>query len=105
MKFLLAMFGSMVLSGIALAAPSTETSKLMVGAPPRADDQVTFDNWMAPPYNVWAFQHLEALLPTTTVDRGTQPVSPLDAQSYDFGKFEFADATGKKRSLAQFLDD
>ena len=105
MKVLLAMFGSVILSGIVLAAPSAGTSGLMVGAPPAPADQITLENWMAPPYNVWAFQHLEALLPTTTVDRGTKPVSLLDAQPYDLGKFEFADSTGKKRSLAQFLDD
>jgi CubicO group peptidase (beta-lactamase class C family) len=105
MKFLLAMFGSMVLSGVALAAPSTDASKLMVGAPPPAADLVTRENWMARPYSVWAYQHIEALLPTTTVDRGTSPVSPLDSQAADLGKFEFADFTGKKRTFAQFLDD
>jgi acetyltransferase-like isoleucine patch superfamily enzyme len=36
----------------------------------------------------------------TTVDRGAKPVSLLDAQPYDLGKFEFADSTGKKRTLA-----
>ena len=31
--------------------------------------------------------------------------APLDAQPYDLGRFEFTDFTGKKRNLAQFLED
>jgi CubicO group peptidase (beta-lactamase class C family) len=77
----------------------------MIGAPPPAAEQVTLENWLSPEFNAWSFQHLEAILPTTTVDRGTGPVSALDAQPYDLGKFEFTDFTGKKRNLAQFLDD
>ncbi len=104
MKILLAMFGCAVLWVTALAATPVATG-VMVGAPPPAAQQVTLDNWLSPEFNAWSFQHLEAILPTTTVDRGTGPVSALDAQPYDLGRFEFADFTGKKRNLAQFLDD
>jgi len=78
---------------------------MMVGAPPPTDRQITLANWMAPPYNVWAFQHLEAILPTMTVDRGAGPVSTLEADPVDLSRFEFVDYAGKKRDLTQFLED
>jgi len=88
------------------AAPSTpDVSKLMIGAPPPAAEQVTAQNWSVPPYNVWAFHHLETLLRTTTVDRGTGPVSALESAPVDLGTFEFTDFSGKKRTFGQFLDD
>ncbi len=79
--------------------------RLMVGAPPQAAEQVTRENWMMPPYNVWAFHNLEELLTTTTVDRGTGGVAAFDSAPVDLGAFEFTDYTGKKRTFAQFLED
>ncbi len=84
---------------------AAEPGGIMVGAPPPADRQVTLANWIVPPFNVWSFQHLEAILPTTTVDRGTGPVSALDAQRTDLGSFEFTQYTGKRSNLAQFLEE
>jgi len=104
MKILLAIFNCAALSATALAATPDATG-VMVGAPPPATQQVTLDNWLSPQFNAWSFQHVEAVMPTTTVDRGTGPVSPLDAQPYDLSRFEFADFTRKKRNLAQFLED
>ena len=77
----------------------------MVGAPPPTADLVTRANWLGPQYSPWAFQHVEAVVPTTTVDRGANPVSALDAQHYDLSKFQFTDAFGKTRTLEQFLAD
>ena len=86
------------------AAPAQDGG-IMVGAPPPADRQVTLANWIVPPFNVWSFQHLEAILPTTTVDRGAAPVSALDAQRTDLDSFEFTQYTGKRSNLAQFLEE
>ena len=107
MKTLLATLCFTILSTtfIANAAPPTSGSDTMVGAPPPADRQVTLANWLTPPNNVWAFQHVEAIVPTTTVDRGAGPVSALDSKPADLTAFEFADYSGKRRNLAQFLDD
>jgi hypothetical protein len=84
---------------------AAEPGGIMVGAPPPAAQQVTLENWLTPQFNAWSFQHVESIMPTTTVDRGTGAVSALDAQPYDLGTFEFADPTGKKRNVAQFLSD
>jgi CubicO group peptidase (beta-lactamase class C family) len=90
----------------AAAAPEApDVSKLMVGAPPPAVEQVTAQNWSQAPYNVWAFHHVETLLRTTTVDRGTGAVSALESAPVDLGTFEFTDFSGKQRTFAQFLDD
>jgi CubicO group peptidase (beta-lactamase class C family) len=89
----------------AAEAHAAETSGVMVGAPPPPDELVTRANWLAPPYSAWAFQHIEAVVPTTTVDRGANPVSALDTQHYDLSKFQFTDAFGKTRTLEQFLND
>ena len=85
------------------APPAVE--RLMVGAPPPTTEQVTRENWMAPPYNVWAFQNMERLLATTTVDRGTSPVAEFGDAPADLATFEFTDYSGKKRTLTQFLED
>ncbi len=87
------------------ATPATAANALMVGAPPPANALVTRDNWMMPPYNVWSFQHLDQLLPSTTVDRGAGPVTEFAAAPIDLTGFEFTDSTGKRRAFAQFLDD
>lgn len=92
-------------SAFAATGAPPVVDRLMVGAPPPATEQVTRANWMAPPYNVWAFHNTERLLATTTVDRGTGPVAEFDAAPADLGAFEFTDYTGKRRSFAQFLED
>ncbi len=85
-------------------APASGTS-IMAGVPPPPADQVTLDNWLEPPYNVWSLQHVDAILPTTTVDRGVGPVSALEVEPYDLSQFEFVDYAGTKRNLSQFLKD
>jgi len=105
MKNMRVMFCVAVLSNATHAADPAVGSGMMVGAPPPADRQVTLANWAAAPYNVWGLQHVEAILPTTTVDRGAGPVSTLDADPVDLSRFEFVDYAGKKRDLTQFLED
>ena len=89
---------ALCVAGLSTATHAAEVeggSGMMVGAPPTEDRQVTLANWRVPPYNVWAFQHVEAILPTTTVDRGSGPVSTLDTEPADLGTFEFDDYSGK----------
>lgn len=75
---------------------------LMQGFPPCPKAVVTAGNWRTAPYNLWAFQHLERIVPTRTVYRGDGPVTPLpradaaaqaryrqqlDAQGFDLSTF------------------
>jgi 6-aminohexanoate-oligomer exohydrolase len=38
---------------------------------------VTLDNWQTGPANRWAFQHVDAVVPTVAIPRGIGPVLPL----------------------------
>lgn len=42
-------------------------------------DGVTLDNWQQGPANRWAFQHVDEMVPTATVSRGSGPVLELPA--------------------------
>jgi CubicO group peptidase (beta-lactamase class C family) len=56
----------------------------MAGAPPlAAENLVTLANWLEPPYNRWAFQHVRELLPTARIARGDGPVWALPRADRD----------------------
>ena len=38
---------------------------------------ISLDNWLSPPYSRWSFQHLEDMVPTAIISRGTGPVAAL----------------------------
>ncbi|MDP7723730.1 serine hydrolase [Mycobacterium sp. TY814] len=38
---------------------------------------IALDNWLAPPYAKWSFQHVEDFVPTAVISRGTGPVAEL----------------------------
>lgn len=63
------------------AARTVEPADLMKGFPPSPDATVTAANWRTPPFNTWAFQHIEQVVPTRTVFRGTGAVVPLHSAS------------------------
>jgi hypothetical protein len=44
---------------------------------------VTIENWLAPPYNRWPFQHVRELLPTARISRGGGPVWVLPRAERD----------------------
>ncbi|MGC2652716.1 MAG: serine hydrolase [Mycobacterium sp.] len=39
------------------------------------------DNWLSPPYSHWSFQHVEEMVPTALISRGTGPAVALPAAS------------------------
>ena len=74
---------------------------IMVGAPPLAENQVTFRNSISPRFMRWTLQHMASLVNTTRVSRGTSmPVAlpqgkPLDVEAL---KVEWQ---GKQISVAE----
>jgi CubicO group peptidase (beta-lactamase class C family) len=64
----------------------------MAGAPPFADGRlVTLENWLLPPFNRWAFQHVRELIPTARIARGDGPVWELPrAERDDLDGLRFA---------------
>ena len=95
----------LMLLGSATVTIAAEPPALMEGFPPPPAAQVTAANWIDPPYNQWAFQHLESLLPTVTVDRGTGTATPLPTADADLATFTFTDFSGERRDLDRFLSD
>ena len=42
---------------------------------------ISLDNWLSAPYSQWSFQHVEDLVPTAVISRGTGPAAALPAAS------------------------
>ncbi|BBY01801.1 serine hydrolase domain-containing protein [Mycobacterium seoulense] len=38
---------------------------------------ISLDNWLSPPYARWSFQHVEDVVPTAVIPRGTGPVAAI----------------------------
>lgn len=77
---------------------------LMQGFPPPKDAQVTRANWLAPPFNRWAFQHADRLFPAH-VFRRDMSVAPLPlGPVMDIGSIQVADVDGSKMPLSTLLE-
>lgn len=61
----------------AVKAEPVQAVDLMEGFPPKPEAVVTAARWRTPPYNVWAFQNVERIVPTRTLFRGHGPASAL----------------------------
>jgi hypothetical protein len=56
----------------------------MAGPPPFGGGRlVTLENWLLPPFNRWAFQHVRELVPTARIARGDGPVWELPRAERD----------------------
>ncbi|BBZ71094.1 serine hydrolase domain-containing protein [Mycobacterium paraseoulense] len=40
---------------------------------------ISLDNWLSPPYSRWSFQHVDDMVPTALISRGTGPAAELPA--------------------------
>ena len=58
---------------------SRETARMTGGEPGRVPAGLSLDNWLSAPYSQWSFQHVEDLVPTAIISRGTGPVAALPA--------------------------
>jgi CubicO group peptidase (beta-lactamase class C family) len=87
------------------APPTAAELGLMQGVPVPAEKRVTLENFMLPPYNRWAFQHLRQLQPTVEVYRGEQPAVSLESAPVDLDALEFTVQGGRKLKLATWMDE
>ena len=44
---------------------------------PGREPAATLANWRTPPFNRWAFRHIDQLLPTAPINRGGRPPPAL----------------------------
>jgi len=79
--------------------PTADELGLMRGTPPPPERLVTLDNWMRPPYNRWALQHVSAILPTAPVRRDG-PVWELPRDERDLGGVGF-DLDGERWTVEE----
>jgi CubicO group peptidase (beta-lactamase class C family) len=93
------------LAAHAAPQPGAAELGLMQGFPPPADKQVSRENFMAPPYNRWAFQHIRELQPTREIQRGEGPVTALEEDPLDLDGFVGTVRAGRKLSLGEFVDE
>lgn len=69
-----------------------------------AQQRVDWSNWTLPPYNRWAFQHVQELTRTTRVSRSPQ-FAELVHEPQELGGLEFTAVTGDITSIDDMLDD
>lgn len=87
------------------AEPAPIEARLMRGAPPAPDLQVTRTNWLQAPWNVWGLRHLEQLASVATVDRGEEPATVLGPLWLDLGKFLFPNPDGRVLTFDEAMAD
>lgn len=78
-------------------------TSMMKGFPPPADAQVTLGNWRKPPFNRWAFKHVQEIVPAAEIANDPRHVRDLPSRPLDFSGFR-VDAGGEMLDLATFLE-
>ncbi len=66
---------------------------------------IDHSNWMDPPHNRWALQHLDLLVPTAVVSRGSTEISPLPEQPQDLSLVSYQRRDQSIESLPAMLDN
>ncbi len=90
-------------AGTGIPATANEAG-LMRGFPPAAAGLVTKENWLAAPYNRYAFQHSRALVPSRSLNAGVPPASPLEsAPDGRIGGLRIKGVDGRRVALDEFL--
>lgn len=84
---------------------SYQQEQLMKGFPPPIEKTVTKTNWLSPPFNRYAFQHISQVHYTQEIYRGLMPVLKLRSQVKDLDDVTYKNKEGKERTFRQMLDD
>jgi CubicO group peptidase (beta-lactamase class C family) len=66
---------------------------------------LTLDNWLSPPYSQWSFQHVEDLVPTAVISRGTGPVAALPAATAAVADMTVPGADGGPTTVGRVMAD
>ena len=91
-------------AGFADPPKSWRAEGLMQGFPPAAEKRVDKSNWLAPPFNRWAFQNISRVHNTAVVPRGSGPVAVLPRKTLDLDGVSYKDDDGKTRTFRDMLD-
>lgn len=96
-----------ILAGASLYGLAAEVgvAQLMQGFPPAEEARVSRDNFMEPPYNRWAFQHIRELQPTREVYRGDAPVAVLEEAPLNLADRDYKVSGGRALPLEQWFEE
>ena len=72
--------------------------------PSVANIQVTRSNFMQPPFNRWAFQHIRELHPTRRIYRGDGPVTKLERNPLPLHELSIENDRGQKINLQSWQE-
>ena len=78
---------------------------IMRGFPPPPEKRPDLTNWDLAPFNRWSFLNIRKLFPTVDVETDYNNIRPLPSELQDLSSISFRDHAGKKKSIAEFLDD
>jgi len=76
---------------------------IMAGSPPAVEKRVTLENWQQQPFNHWSFMHMEQVMRTALVYRGSGPISPLPKSPLSLSNLKFKSPDGRKISVLESL--
>ncbi|TDQ77648.1 hypothetical protein A8950_3803 [Dongia mobilis] len=78
-------------------------SRLMRGAPPAPEHQVTLANWRVEPFNRWSYSHVSEIVPSAQIPNNPDLITPLAAAPADFGRIDIRTADGRSSTVAEML--
>ena len=93
------------MSKITLKPRTAAELGIMRGFPPPPEKRPDLTNWDLAPFNRWSFMNIRKLFPTAEVAADHNNIQPLPSDSQDLSSIAFADHAGKRKSIAEFLDD
>lgn len=64
---------------------------------------ISLDNWLSPPYSRWSFQHVEDMVPTALISRGTGPVAELPAVPAPVAEIALTNADGAPTTVGAVM--
>lgn len=101
------MNGTAEFSGSRLKGDPSQTHRfpVMSGFPPPQEWRVTTRNWEEYPYNRWAFQNMQSIMPTARIGRNPQEYSILSHHPRELGGVRLPKIDGSFTTVDQLLDD
>ncbi len=76
---------------------------MMRGFPPEMPRQVTLANWRLPPFNRWAFHHVNEIVPAATIPAEPRLAVELPRAPQAIGRIAFEGTDGEEQTVAGFL--
>jgi CubicO group peptidase (beta-lactamase class C family) len=73
------------------------------GEPGRVPAGISLDNWLSAPHAHWSFQHVEDMVPTAVISRGSEPAAALPAASAPVADVEVTITDGSATTVGAVM--